>query len=261
MDANQPVTLPNDGAADIDVNVQRILRAMVPRFRRQFPVFRDQAHVADALDQAAKRIARKQRRVGALANLHGYAWVALRRVAASWLRTGPGKLEQRLQQTRSHQVVERLTARFGTVEEIECRVLARELLSRLTGEERRVCWLRNAGFSSGEIAQRCGMSTRAIDTLLSRARSRLRPLTERRTLPLLRARGRVDRKGTRYHPMRPHTRIWPSSPENCRSSTTPHAGLHEVVRTTVGHSRSSSSPLARPDGSPPADSPSPSRFV
>jgi RNA polymerase sigma factor (sigma-70 family) len=261
MDVHHANTSSDVEIAEADSNVQRILQVLVPRFCREFPAFQDEARVADALDRAKKRIARGLRR-GSVANLHGYAWVTLRHIATSWLRTGSGKLEQHLDGAPSHRVIDRLGATFGTAEEIESNILARELLARLTPDKRRVCLLRSAGFTGFEIAERCRMSPSALNTLLSRARNKLRGLARPR--PTSSSRGRIGIiSSARSQPScQPLSRGRFSPPERVQSSTACARDTQGVARATAGHPRSVlSSPVARPDGSPPADSPAPSRSV
>jgi len=52
--------------------------------------------------------------------------------------------------------------------------LLREMLGRLSREERLVCLWKKAGFSSQEIAKYQGRSVAAVDTLFSRAKQKLR---------------------------------------------------------------------------------------
>jgi hypothetical protein len=67
-------------------------------------------------------------------------------------------------------------------------------------------------------------------------------------------------EGARRPPSSP-SRPARQTPEKCRALVGRPSNRPRVVRTIVGLSRSSSSPTARPDGSPPTDSPAPSRFA
>jgi DNA-binding CsgD family transcriptional regulator len=65
---------------------------------------------------------------------------------------------------------------IGSVEEIERGILLREVLAQLSPEERLICVWKKAGYSSQEIAQYQGRSVSAVDTLLCRARQKIRRL-------------------------------------------------------------------------------------
>lgn len=64
----------------------------------------------------------------------------------------------------------------GSAEEIERDILLREVLGKLSREERLVCVWKRAGFSSQEIAKHQRRSVAAVDTLFSRAKQKLRRL-------------------------------------------------------------------------------------
>jgi len=74
-------------------------------------------------------------------------------------------------------------ATYGTPEEIERNILLREVLATLTEEERLICILKKAGFSSQEIADRRGSSAAAVDTLLSRIKQKVRESVGLVTVP------------------------------------------------------------------------------
>jgi DNA-directed RNA polymerase specialized sigma24 family protein len=59
---------------------------------------------------------------------------------------------------------------------LERRVLLGQVMAVLTADERRVCAMKAAGYTAGEIAVVTGRSVAAVDTLYSRARARARRL-------------------------------------------------------------------------------------
>jgi DNA-binding CsgD family transcriptional regulator len=65
---------------------------------------------------------------------------------------------------------------IGSAEEIERGILLREVLAHLSPEERLICMWKKAGYSSQEIAEYQGRSVSAVDTLLCRARQKIRRL-------------------------------------------------------------------------------------
>jgi RNA polymerase sigma factor (sigma-70 family) len=204
----------NDGGVPVGDVVEQALNDLLPRLRRVFPIFRDDALVTGILERASRQIRHRQC-AGVIDHLPAYAWVTLRHVALSWLRSGAGKMAQHTVSASEALTVSTLTAVESTAEQIERRVLARELLAHLTSRERRLCRWRAAGFTSREIAVMCGMSAGAIDTSLSRMRHRLRraladrPSTNVTSRPGLRTDRRVPlRVGMRRRSSRePRTRV------------------------------------------------------
>jgi DNA-directed RNA polymerase specialized sigma24 family protein len=63
---------------------------------------------------------------------------------------------------------------MGSPEELERRLLFRQVLKSLSAEERLICGWKRAGYSSREIADRRGTTAAAVDKMLSRARERVR---------------------------------------------------------------------------------------
>jgi alkylhydroperoxidase/carboxymuconolactone decarboxylase family protein YurZ len=75
------VSLVDETGGPLDPRIERVLMKMLPRFRRQFPSFLDEVALADVFEEAARRISRRETRLGTIAHLPGYAWVTLRTVA------------------------------------------------------------------------------------------------------------------------------------------------------------------------------------
>jgi RNA polymerase sigma factor (sigma-70 family) len=161
----------------LDARIEAVLERLLPRFQRQFPAIRDEFALTEIFEEAGRRIANRERRQGAIEKLHGYAWVTLRSVAASWMRRSASRVTGRtLASDESEAVLSTVPSPSGTPEQIEQEILLREILAQLTPEERLVCVWKKAGFSSQEIAHHRGSSVAAVDTLFSRAKDKIRRL-------------------------------------------------------------------------------------
>jgi RNA polymerase sigma factor (sigma-70 family) len=159
----------------ISEHIEGVLAHLVPRCQRQFPALRDDFALTEVLEEAGRRIARREQRSGPIEKLHGYAWVTLRSVATSWMRRGSSRLGQKTQSLDEERAaIIAAPAQSSTPEQIEREVLLREVLTQLTPDERLVCASKLAGFTSEEIAQHRGSSIGAVDTLFSRARQKIR---------------------------------------------------------------------------------------
>jgi RNA polymerase sigma factor (sigma-70 family) len=159
----------------LNPRIESALASLVPRLQRHFPTFLDDGALVDALEEAGRRITHREEETGPIEKLHGYAWVTLRNVATSRMRGGPGRIQQRTLDSSDAQVLlGGAPATYGTAEEIERKILLREVLESLTEEERLICVLKKAGFSSHEIATRRGSSAAAVDTLISRIKQKVR---------------------------------------------------------------------------------------
>lgn len=172
-------SLANFGLLDQDgkpfsSHIERVLRDLAPRLRRQFTVLRDEVVLIEVLEEAGRRIVEHERQSGPIEKLHGYAWVTVRSVATSRLRRGPMRLEQAtLYSEESRTVLSRLPSDDGTPEAAERTILLNEILARLSSAERMVCIWKKAGFSSSEIGARLNMSAAAVDSLFHRVKARV----------------------------------------------------------------------------------------
>lgn len=173
----RPMRFVDEHGALIDPRVEGALLQMRGKLRRHFPACRDDLTATEVFEEAARRLARRERRVGRIENLHAYAWVTLRSVITSRLRGGAARLEERTITVGNPDVwlASRLATRH-TAREVEHRVLLSQLLSSLSGDERRVCAMKAEGFSASEIGLAMGRSPASIDTLYSRAKARARRL-------------------------------------------------------------------------------------
>jgi RNA polymerase sigma factor (sigma-70 family) len=167
----------DDTGQPLSPHIEQALLALVPKFQRQFPGFRDELSLVEILEEAGRKIDRREKRSGPIERLHAYAWVALRSVATSRLRRGEGRLAQRtLPSEEGEAVLDSTPARAGGPDEIERRILLRQVLETLTPDERLVCIWRKAGFSNQEIADRRGGTAHAVDMVLLRVKQKVRKL-------------------------------------------------------------------------------------
>jgi RNA polymerase sigma factor (sigma-70 family) len=164
----------NDGRP-LPPHIDRVLARLLPRLRRQFPALQDDVALTEVMEEAGRRIAQRERRSGPIEKIHGYAWVTMRCVATSRVRRGSIRLLQKtLESEASNAQIALVPAETGSAEQIERAILLREVLDKLSPEERRVCLWKHAGFSSQEIAEFQSRSVVAVDTLFSRAKQKLR---------------------------------------------------------------------------------------
>lgn len=180
VDADR-ITLVDERGAPLDPRVARVLTQMRGRLRRQFPACRDEQMTVDVLEEAGRRLLRRERQVGLIANLHGYAWVTVRSVMMSRLRRRDMRLMERTVSSRHGEAL--LASRRATrhtAADLERRVLLGQVLAVLSRDERRVCAMKAAGYSTGEIARQLGRSAASVDTFYSRAKAKARRLTATR---------------------------------------------------------------------------------
>lgn len=158
--------------------MQRVLRRLLPRVRRQFPALRDKVVLTDMLEEAGRRITPREERSGQVQKIDEYTWVTLRNVGISRMRRSSNRVIQRtVASDVSEVVLSGAQTESNTAEEIERRILLREVLERLTPDEQLVFARKIAGFTSEEIARQRGCSVVAVDTAFSRAKRRIRSLT------------------------------------------------------------------------------------
>ncbi len=176
MEHLRTIGLLDSNGKPLAERIQRVLGRLLPRLRRQFPALQqDDVALTEVMEEEGRRIASREERGGPIEKLHGYAWVTIRSVATSRMRRGSIRLIQKtLESEASHARLTSQPAEWGTAEEIERDILLREVLDKLSQEERLVCVWKKGGFSSQEIAQHQGRSVAAVDTLFSRAKQKLR---------------------------------------------------------------------------------------
>lgn len=199
------IRLVGEHGGSLDPRIEAVLMQMRGKLQRRFPCCRDDITIVDVLEEAARRLVRRERRRGAIENLHGYAWVTLRSVMASKLRRADARLAGRL--VSAHEAAHLLAARsatWDTAADLERGILLRQVLAALSPAERRVCSLKAAGYSAGEIARAVGRSRGSVDTLYSRAKAKARRLIARAPDPPV-----CDVTMVRLRPRRPRRRMAP----------------------------------------------------
>src|SRR5688572_26176926 len=72
----------------LDDRLNKVLNALLPRFRRRFPALQDDVEVTEVFEEAARRITKRERVSGPIEKLGGYAWKALESIGVSLQRRG-----------------------------------------------------------------------------------------------------------------------------------------------------------------------------
>lgn len=169
------IFLVDDLGQPLPTHVEQAVMHWLPRLRATFPSLED-ATLVDVLEAAALRVVRRESRGGRLEHVHAYAWTAIRSVAISHVRLGAERLRSVTTEMTSDDPV---TGRVRGPSSVEARVLVRQLLRQLTPLERRVFWLKLAGYSTREIATKVSRAPTTIDSLHSRSLARLRAAARR----------------------------------------------------------------------------------
>jgi DNA-directed RNA polymerase specialized sigma24 family protein len=173
MGAPERVILLDASGRPLRDDIQQALRDLVPRLQHEFPALplRDPTELTKVLEQVGRQIAAHP----SISNMHGYAWVALRGVATSRLRQSDARVMLATVGTTEGAVaLARVAVDVNSAAQIERDILWRELLARLTAEERQVCVWKLLGRSSKEIAELRGTSVGAVDTMFFRIKEKLR---------------------------------------------------------------------------------------
>ena len=174
MEHLQTIRLLDSDGQPFHPRIERVLIQLLPRLRREFRAMQDEVGVAEIMEEAGRRIRHRERR-GPIERLHGYAWVTVRSIAVSRMRLGAAQVLQRtLPPDAAEARLAATPSTAGTADDIERRLLLRELLATLSKEERLICLWKQAGFSSQEIATHRGRSVEAVNTIFSRAKQKLR---------------------------------------------------------------------------------------
>jgi DNA-directed RNA polymerase specialized sigma24 family protein len=163
----------------LDERLDKALNDLVPRFRRRFPAIQDEVEITEVFEEAARRIEKRERQSGPIEKLRGYAWKALESIGVSAYRRSTMQVRlKRVESRTGPDIVSRLQAWDGSVEQIERDILLREIEMCLTPEEARIFHLKALGFSSDEIAQHRGSSVNSVDKVMSRLKQKFRALME-----------------------------------------------------------------------------------
>ena len=162
----------------LDERLSKVLNALLPRFRRRFPAIQDDVEVAEAFEEAARRIIKRERASGPIEKLGGYAWKALESIGVSLQRRGSMQIRvNRVESRTGPDIVSQLRAWDGSVEEIERGILLRQLEEHMTPEEKWIFNLKAFGYSSEEIAKLRGSSVNSVDKVMSRLKQKIHALT------------------------------------------------------------------------------------
>jgi RNA polymerase sigma factor (sigma-70 family) len=168
-------TLVDEGGNPLDPRIQQVLQQLLPKLRARFPRLSDDVLATEVLETAGRRIQAHERAGGPVQNLEAYAWVVASNTARSRLRRGAMRLVRAtLPGEESETVLEAISSKFGTAEQIESDILHRELMARLPTDERLLCLLKKMGFSSREIADELHTTVAHVDTLFYRIKRKIR---------------------------------------------------------------------------------------
>jgi DNA-directed RNA polymerase specialized sigma24 family protein len=175
MEQLQKLELLDENGKPMDGRIVATLRKLVSRFRRQFPTFQDEVEVVEMFERVGQGMVRHERQSGALDRPSGYAWKALERMAISKLRSTSIEFHRSRAEARSGpELISRLSAHYGTPEQIERNIELGELRAQLTPDEELVFANKLAGYSSEDIGRLRGSSAAAVDVVVTRLRQKLR---------------------------------------------------------------------------------------
>ena len=167
MESLRKYGLLDEHGKPLDERLLKALSDLLPRFRRRFPAIQDEVEITEVFEEAARRIEK----------LRGYAWKALQSIGVSAHRRSTMQVRvKRVESRTGPELVSRLEALDGSVEQIEREILLREIEASLTPEEARIFHLKALGFSSEEIAKARGSSVNSVDKVMSRLKHKFRAL-------------------------------------------------------------------------------------
>jgi DNA-directed RNA polymerase specialized sigma24 family protein len=168
------VLLLDEYGQPLSTRLQSALLPLAPRLQRQFPALNDECTLTEVLEEAGRRIAAREERKGPLDNLHAYAWVVARRMAALRLRCGEWAVASAtLTGAASDIALRDIPAGFATSEQIFNELLCKELVARLNPTERSIAKGKEAGESDDEIARGCGTSSRTVANTWRRVKRKM----------------------------------------------------------------------------------------
>ena len=121
----------SDHRAAVEALDERLLKALIdllPRFRRRFPAIQDEVEITEVFEEAVRRIQKRERQAGPIEKLRGYAWKALESIGVSVHRRSTMQIRvKRVESRTGPEIVSRLRALDGSVEQIERDILLREI--------------------------------------------------------------------------------------------------------------------------------------
>lgn len=169
-----PGLLDEDGRP-LDAHIAAALSALMPRFRREYRTITDDVIVTEIFEEAGRNMARHERREGPIDRLHEFAWVTLKHLALAHLRLASSRMARTaLASSEGEAVLARMASRDGSPQQIEQRVLYRELLAQLPRDERQLCIWKALGVPSDRIARHRRVSITVVNTAYHRAIHKLR---------------------------------------------------------------------------------------
>ena len=179
MESLRKLGLLDADGKPLEDRLSKVLHALLPRFRRRFPVIQDEVEITEAFEEAARRITKRERASGPIEKLGGYAWKALESVGLSTQRRGSMQVRFKSVESRNGpEIVSRLRAWDGSVEEIERSILLRQLEAHMTEEEAWIFGQKALGYSSEEIARLRGSSVNSVDKVMSRLKQKIHALID-----------------------------------------------------------------------------------
>lgn len=177
MESLRKFGLLNADGKPVDDRLTKVLNALLPRFRRRFPAIQDDVEITEIFEEAARRISKRERASGPIEKLGGYAWKALESIGVSLQRRSSMQVRFNSVEPRAgFDVVSRLRAWDGSVEEIERTILLHELEAQMTPDEAWMFQQKALGFSSEEIARKRGSSVNSVDKAMSRLKQKIHAL-------------------------------------------------------------------------------------
>ncbi len=180
----QDVSLVDASGQPFDDRLHDALITVAPRLQREFLALADASVLSEVLEETGNRLAAREGRKGAVRELKTYAYVVARRIAN--LRTRLDQWELRTSSLNGETVTngQAVSANgWGTLEDIEDTILAKELAARLPEALRREYALRYMGLSTDEIAVREGTSTVNVESRWRQVKRKLRRLIHRPRSP------------------------------------------------------------------------------
>jgi hypothetical protein len=168
------VLLLDEYGQPLSTRLQSALLPLAPRLQRQFPALNDDCTLTEVLEESGRRIAAREERKGPLDNLHAYAWVVARRMAALRLRCGEWAIASAtLTGAAGELALREMPSGFATSEQIFNEILCKELVAHLNPGERRLAKGKEAGQSDDEIARGCGSSSRTVSNAWRRLKRKM----------------------------------------------------------------------------------------
>ena len=178
MESPRKLGLLDANGKSLDERLHNALSGLLPRFRRRFPAIQDDVEITEVFEEAARRIEKRERLSGPLEKLCGYAWKTVESIGVSAQRRSSMQVWiKRVESRTGPEIVSRIQAWDGSVEQIEQTVLLHEIEAHMAREEAWIFNLKALGYSSEEIAKLRGSSVNSVDKVMSRLRQKFRALT------------------------------------------------------------------------------------